>query len=226
MRLSVFSSKARFTLAPWTLMLLLLSAICSVSAHSIRFPLDSSIAIDGFLPDHQFGSGPTVELRTIDADPRHPADLQRRAESDSSLHPSPTSKKQPKPTSGSGSTTLPPILSTPTGTVGTSIVVATPTASAGPLPTAFDTSRSDNTTVKCSAFFDTFLSNSTFNDCVPISLLLKTSSSFFANTKSFALLTRTLDAACSAPADKCTTLLSHYADMIGQDDKLLPTRKC
>lgn len=50
----------------------------------------------------------------------------------------------------------------------------TTTDSASPLPSPFDTTLGNNfTTTTCPAFFTSFLSNSTFNDCVPLSLLLQ-----------------------------------------------------
>ncbi|KAM5432905.1 hypothetical protein McanMca71_005560 [Microsporum canis] len=226
MRLSPFPPAA--TILSWALAFSLLGGIITspVGAHSIRFPLESSIATVED-PHHQSGSGP-IEPRLINVDPRHqaPADTiqhwleERDSSNDDEDTATTTSKNQhSKPTTASGTSTIPSILiPTHTGPIKTDIVTASPTVSLGPLPTAFDTNRSDNTTASCATFFDNFLSNSTFNECVPVSVLLTTSNSFFQNTKSFALITRTLDAACDVSADRCTSLLSYYADMIGRND--------
>lgn len=48
---------------------------------------------------------------------------------------------------------------------------ATPTNS--PIPQAFDTSLGNNFTASCPGFFNSFLKNSTFQQCVPFSLLLQ-----------------------------------------------------
>ncbi|KAK2747494.1 hypothetical protein FQN57_001986 [Myotisia sp. PD_48] len=106
---------------------------------------------------------------------------------------------------------------TETGTE--SIIVASPTASYGPLPSPFDTNRIDNFTApSCPKFFDNFLGNETFNACLPISVLLQNSNSFFSAMKSVVLTTRTLDASCAAPAEQCTSLMKSLADSIVKDE--------
>ncbi|OAP63937.1 hypothetical protein AYL99_03164 [Fonsecaea erecta] len=95
-----------------------------------------------------------------------------------------------------------------------------------PLPTPFDTSLGSNfTSSSCPEFFSSFLNNSTFQSCVPISLLLQNSNSFFRAQRSFTLLTQTLDAACNAPLAICSPLLGNLASQLidnancGQDYK-------
>ncbi|EFR02977.1 hypothetical protein MGYG_05976 [Nannizzia gypsea CBS 118893] len=204
----------------WVLVLHLFGAIISpVNAYSIKLLPDSStLPGDSFLDDHQFSSGLEVELRPIDVDLRLPAPTDatnniiiqhRRQRRDTPGHTTATP------------TTKASIILQPTHTgspVKTSIVVASPTATVGSIPSAFDTNRSENTTSSCMSFFDSFLSNATFKNCIPVSVLLTTSSSFFQKTKSFSLITQTLDSACGVDADKCTSLLTSYADTIGKKD--------
>ena len=101
------------------------------------------------------------------------------------------------------------------------------------LPTPFDTSLGNNfTSPSCPAFFKSFLSNSTFQDCLPFSLLLQvykrhpatnqtnqlttstyqTSNSFFTTSRSRVSLTHTLDATCSIPnLERCVATMSSLA---------------
>ena len=59
--------------------------------------------------------------------------------------------------------------------VGSTLQTAAPTSSTS-LPSPFDTSLGNNfTTPSCPAFFESFLTNSTFQDCLPFSLLLQVS---------------------------------------------------
>ncbi|KAJ9615127.1 hypothetical protein H2200_001201 [Cladophialophora chaetospira] len=81
-----------------------------------------------------------------------------------------------------------------------------------PIPTPFDTSIGSNfTSSTCPDFFSSFLGNSTFQSCVPVSLLLQNSNAFFRAQRSFTLLTQTLDAACNAPLAICSPLLGDLA---------------
>lgn len=71
------------------------------------------------------------------------------------------------------STTIKPKAKTPA--TGSSIQVATQTGAAT-LPRPFDSSIGTNfTTSTCPEFFNNFLSNQTFNECLPFSLLLQVS---------------------------------------------------
>ncbi|KAL2412708.1 hypothetical protein ABEF95_003122 [Exophiala dermatitidis] len=87
-----------------------------------------------------------------------------------------------------------------------------------PLPSPFDTSIGSNfTDSSCPKFFSKFLSNSTFQSCVPISLLLQNSNSFFRAERSATLLTQTLDSACAAPLAICSPLMANLAAQLIDD---------
>ena len=87
-----------------------------------------------------------------------------------------------------------------------------------PLPTPFDTSLGSNfTSSSCPSFFSTFLANGTFQSCVPVSLLLQNSNSFFRAQRSFTLLTQTLDSACSSSLAICSPLMAKLASELLQD---------
>lgn len=111
------------------------------------------------------------------------------------------------------------------------------TASSDALPIPFDTALGNNfTTSSCPAFFKSFLSNDTFNECVPLSLLLQvsrpnsthkgynhethtcfpkqTSTSFFSIQRSPVRLAQTLGASCSVNFDSCNTLMASLARQI------------
>ncbi|KIW22747.1 uncharacterized protein PV07_11013 [Cladophialophora immunda] len=105
---------------------------------------------------------------------------------------------------------------TPLSTPGVSTLTApSVTVVTTPLPTPFDTSLGSNfTSSSCPEFFSNFLNNSTFQSCVPVSLLLQNSNSFFRAQRSFTLLTQTLDAACNAPLAICSPLLSSLASQL------------
>ncbi|KAL8917271.1 MAG: hypothetical protein Q9208_008047 [Pyrenodesmia sp. 3 TL-2023] len=64
------------------------------------------------------------------------------------------------------------------------------------------------------------LSNDTFTSCLPLSLLLQNSMSFFSASKSFSAVTDTLDATCAVvDGSACTTLLSSFASELRQDSR-------
>ncbi|THW79661.1 hypothetical protein D6D18_09277 [Aureobasidium pullulans] len=87
--------------------------------------------------------------------------------------------------------------STSTSSSASSISAAT-SGSSDALPRPFDTGLGNNfTTSTCPTFFKTFLSDETFNECVPLSLLLQTSTSFFTVQRSPVRLAQTLSASCS-----------------------------
>ncbi|OJD35356.1 c6 zinc finger domain containing protein [Diplodia corticola] len=107
-------------------------------------------------------------------------------------------------TSGSASATA---LVVDTGSTATSI------------PQPFDTSLGSNfTSSNCPNFFNSFLENSTFVDCVPLSLLLQTSSAFFDVTRSLVRTTQVLDASCSANFAQCSALMDNLAAQLIHDD--------
>ncbi|KKZ62215.1 hypothetical protein EMCG_03353 [[Emmonsia] crescens] len=96
-----------------------------------------------------------------------------------------------------------------------------------PHPSPFDSNLGSNfTNPACESFFQSFISNSSFQDCLAISLLLQSSLSFFEASRSVVRLARTLDAACSVPRDSCNALMNDLAselaskDVCGEDLKL------
>ncbi|EME49423.1 hypothetical protein DOTSEDRAFT_84816 [Dothistroma septosporum NZE10] len=107
--------------------------------------------------------------------------------------------------------------SRPTTTIRpTGMQTATATGSFS-LPRPFDTSIGNNfTATTCPTFFQSFLNNQTFRDCLPFSLLLQTSNSFFAASRSPLRLAETLDATCNVNLNTCSALMSQYAQQIQQ----------
>lgn len=92
------------------------------------------------------------------------------------------------------------------------VSTATPTPPTTTLPQPFDTSIGSNfTAASCPAFINSFLDNSTFTGCVPLSLLLQTSSSFFDDTRSLVRTTQVLDVACNVDYQQCASLMDHLA---------------
>ncbi|GIK02169.1 hypothetical protein Aspvir_006214 [Aspergillus viridinutans] len=92
-------------------------------------------------------------------------------------------------------------------------------ASTDSLPTAFDTSLSNNFTAEsCPKFFNDFLSNSTVTSCYPISLLLQDSTSFFHTLTSATATSHVLDLSCAASVDTCTSIFNRLATNLLKDD--------
>ncbi|KLJ05787.1 hypothetical protein EMPG_10760 [Blastomyces silverae] len=116
----------------------------------------------------------------------------------------------PTTSSPSGTATSKP---TETGSPPEKTKSPTPTESDNkPLPSPFDSNLGSNfTNPACEGFFHSFLGNSSFQDCLPISLLLQSSLSFFEASRSVVRLARTLDAACSVPRDSCNALMTDLA---------------
>ncbi|KAL8672349.1 MAG: hypothetical protein Q9168_003169, partial [Polycauliona sp. 1 TL-2023] len=100
----------------------------------------------------------------------------------------------------------------------TSIVTDPGSGSGSPLPRPFDTGLGNNyTSPSCPQFINSFLRNETFTSCLPFSLLLQNSMSFFSVTKSLSTVTRALDATCKAMPQTCTPLMSTLATQLRQD---------
>ncbi|KAF7948900.1 hypothetical protein EAE96_008082 [Botrytis aclada] len=93
-------------------------------------------------------------------------------------------------------------------------LVSAATGTTTNLPTPFDSGFTSNITSTCSNFMMDFLANETFKACLPFSLLLQNSNSFFQASKSLVRITQTLDASCSANAQSCSTLMSSIASNI------------
>jgi hypothetical protein len=89
---------------------------------------------------------------------------------------------------------------------------ASPTASNAPLPSAFDTSLGSNfTSSSCPTFFNNFLTNSTFTQCSPLSLLIQNSQGFFSIQRSKPTLHKLLEKSCSAPISICAATMTDLA---------------
>ncbi|KAK4943847.1 hypothetical protein LTR66_014563 [Elasticomyces elasticus] len=153
--------------------------------------------------------------------------LVRRQASDASSSTS-LSSSAPSQTGGQESTTTSTTASASTQTAGGS--------ASSPLPSAFDTSLGSNfTSSTCPTFFNRFLSNGSFIDCHPFSLLLQvsaqfiyisarqqltsdlraqTSNSFFAAERSLVRLTQTLDATCNTDVRRCGAIMASLAQEI------------
>ncbi|TEY77674.1 hypothetical protein BOTCAL_0052g00130 [Botryotinia calthae] len=97
-------------------------------------------------------------------------------------------------------------------------LVSAATGTTASLPTPFDSGFSSNITSTCSSFMMNFLANETFKACLPFSLLLQNSNSFFQASKSLVRITQTLDASCSANAQSCSNLMSSFASNITSTD--------
>jgi hypothetical protein len=88
---------------------------------------------------------------------------------------------------------------------------------ASPLPSPLDGSLSANFsnggsgTNNCPVFINAFLSNPTFKECYPFSMLLQGSQSFFEAEKSLVSITQVLDASCSANVTSCNVYLTQLA---------------
>ena len=107
-----------------------------------------------------------------------------------------------------------------------------------PLPQPFDTSLGNNFTVpSCPAFFQRFLTNETFKNCLPFSLLLQvsqhqshascsstltiieqTSNGFFSATRSLVRITQTLDATCSVDYHQCSAVMASLVQEIQSEN--------
>ncbi|KAI9724891.1 MAG: hypothetical protein M1812_000167 [Candelaria pacifica] len=83
-----------------------------------------------------------------------------------------------------------------------------------PLPSPFDTNLGNNFTSSCQGFFQTVLNNSTFKACLPFSLLLQNSQSFFSAAKSIVRITQTLDATCNANFTQCSSTMSSLSQQL------------
>lgn len=113
------------------------------------------------------------------------------------------------PSSTSGTSVASEAASTTTATGSSPSVITTP------IPRPFDTSLGSNFTAQsCPDFFSSFLNNSTFTSCTPVSLLLQNSNSFFQAERDATLLSETLDYACNAPLAICSPLMTSLASQL------------
>ncbi|KAJ5054661.1 uncharacterized protein L3040_000927 [Drepanopeziza brunnea f. sp. 'multigermtubi'] len=77
---------------------------------------------------------------------------------------------------------------------------------------------SNNITTECQTFMDSMLSNSSFRECLPFSMLLSNSNSFFQASKSLVRITQILDYSCAAEFTECSALMSSFASNITTSD--------
>lgn len=110
-----------------------------------------------------------------------------------------------------------------TATAVTTAAATASIAATGPLPTPFDGALAANFSGEdgggtCLNFINSFLQNSTFQECYPLSLLLKNSNSFFQAMKSLVKITQVLEASCKADKGSCTSYLNDLADQLISDD--------
>ncbi|KAL8834214.1 MAG: hypothetical protein Q9170_003871 [Blastenia crenularia] len=97
-------------------------------------------------------------------------------------------------------------------------LVTAPGTSSSSLPRPFDTGLGNNyTQPNCPIFLNNLLRNDTFVSCLPFSLLLQNSMSFFSATKSMEAITRTLDSTCKVVEPVCKSLLASFATQLRQD---------
>ncbi|ETN36893.1 uncharacterized protein HMPREF1541_07880 [Cyphellophora europaea CBS 101466] len=86
------------------------------------------------------------------------------------------------------------------------------------LPAPFDTSLGSNFTAStCPTFFNSFLTNSTFSQCTPLSLLLQNSQGFMAAQRAPTQLKAIMDAACAAPISICAATMTDIARQLTLD---------
>ena len=155
------------------------------------------------------------EILVDRSEPPTPQMRQRRQDTSPSDLPSAILPSSLTPTStlGGSSETNSPSRTTASKT--STFATASPTSTQSPLPSPFDGSLGNNfTSPSCPAFFQNFLSNTSFSQCLPFSLLLQTSNSFFAVERSLVRLTQTLDATCNVNFNECNTLMSNLATQL------------
>ncbi|KAK1835105.1 hypothetical protein QBC39DRAFT_388833 [Podospora conica] len=103
---------------------------------------------------------------------------------------------------------------TPTTTLQIAVSTATETT---PLPSPLDSNLSSNfskaadNSTPCPLFINAFLTDPTFKQCYPLSLLLQGSKSFFEAERSLVSTTQVLDATCAANVTFCSNFLTDLA---------------
>ncbi|KAH0559223.1 hypothetical protein GP486_004264 [Trichoglossum hirsutum] len=111
------------------------------------------------------------------------------------------------------STTAKSATSTASSSTASSSIVTDPGSSGGgDLPVPFDSGVGSNyTTTSCPIFLKSVLTNTGFRACLPFSLLLQNSQSFFQAEKSIVRVTQALDATCNVNLGECVNTMSTYA---------------
>ncbi|KAG9244124.1 hypothetical protein BJ878DRAFT_422040 [Calycina marina] len=141
----------------------------------------------------------------------------RRRQTDTSNDSSTTATTSKAATDASAAenSSLSPAAST---TSSGSLSVSTQESTTANLPQPFDSGSIGDITESCSDFIYGFLNNSTFQACLPFSLLLQNSNSFFEIEKSAFKVTQTLDTTCGADSNVCNTLMDALAANITQSN--------
>ncbi|KAK8161540.1 hypothetical protein IWX90DRAFT_488080 [Phyllosticta citrichinensis] len=184
----------RLSLATFALLLLFLSDCAQAAASHERRSLRSWMRRGEIVYNQRHPPSPAAKRMPL----LHPRDVQDGDDSAAS------------------STTPPSTFLASSATYTGAVSTATPTAPT--LPQPFDTSIGSNfTAASCPAFINSFLDNSTFGGCVPLSLLLQTSSSFFDETRSLVRTTQVLDVACNVDYQQCNSLMDHFASELTRD---------
>ncbi|XXH04846.1 hypothetical protein Hte_011268 [Hypoxylon texense] len=116
---------------------------------------------------------------------------------------------------------------TQTFTIDVSAATATPattsTVATGPLPTPFDGALAANFSGDdgggtCLNFINSFLEDPTFQQCYPLSMLLKGSNSFFQAMRSLVQITQVIETSCEANKSNCTDYLNDLAEQLKSED--------
>ncbi|KAI5864666.1 hypothetical protein GGS23DRAFT_458650 [Durotheca rogersii] len=99
----------------------------------------------------------------------------------------------------------------------------TPTVASGPLPSPFDGALAANFSGEngggsCPNFINSILEDPTFKSCYPLSVLLKSSNSFFQAMKSLVQITQVLETSCRADKNTCTAYLDDLAEQLKRDE--------
>ncbi|KAK4123069.1 hypothetical protein N657DRAFT_573671 [Parathielavia appendiculata] len=203
------SSTHRGQPTSWTLIFAVL--VCFAS-HVLAIASDAASPVETLVIDHRvpFREGQRwVMLSEQQVERRK---VQKRVTSDDS-DSSPTESSESSKTSASVSVTTTFSIAVGKPTPSTTST----TASASPLPSIFDSLPSDfepgpnGQPSNCPNFISSFLANSTFQQCYPLSMLFDKSKSFFEAQRSLVSITRTLDATCAANATFCSGYLSNLA---------------
>ncbi|KAI9727611.1 MAG: hypothetical protein M1834_008051 [Cirrosporium novae-zelandiae] len=161
-----------------------------------------------FLSSLSLASAAAIDIPTLHGSTL--AQLSRKGQIIVDPRPSPVPRTSPFEIferANDASSTATSSTSSPSSTLATAATV-----SSSSLPTPFDTSLGSNyTTSSCPKYINTFLSDDDFQTCLPFSLLLQNSQSFFQTEKSLVKTTRLLDYTCSVSLANCTTVLNNIA---------------
>jgi hypothetical protein len=229
-------SRRRTSAIQWmTLLAVLVSLLSVVSAQH----LEAQAGVHDSLHFRRLAERGEIHIDRQDPPPRPQAYLERRqagtASTTSSTSSTLTTSASPttsdsaisgvqtivasNATSSAAATFTPITNSSSTDATSTTTSTSSRTAVPTALPSPFDTSIGSNfTSQACPHFFNSFLNNATFQSCVPVSLLLQNSNSFFKASRSIVALTATLQAACAASLPICQPLMTSLASQLVSSD--------